>query len=196
MTDEKVSVSSREDLENRVKGFSRRIETLLLAADGADRPDAARKENPRAVLASLRQGLSGEPRDFGPMMPVVAPYLSEHANRRDSERWFFVVGALAGWHWKSREPGTPKESLGKTASRLREKSQSIDAHFAALLACREDDLHRHLRHIVGLLKGNNNAVDWQELLRDLTLTGWSHPERYVQLKWAKDFYRDKSSQIK
>jgi CRISPR system Cascade subunit CasB len=138
--------------------------------------------------------LNGREESRGPMWPYVGKYLGEHEH--PSDRWFFVVGALAGWH---PQPDAPRyQSLGEAARVLREEgSESMNAHFAALLACDERDLPHHLRHIVGLLEGRKPKVpvNWLQLLHDLALTGWNHPDRRVQSKWARDFYRDKNSSV-
>lgn len=145
--------------------------------------------NPRAVLADLRRGLNGSPQLRGPMWKHVAPYLGEYDHPTD--RWFFVVGALAAWHPQIGAPAF--QSFGTAARVLHEKSDSAADRFAALLACDERDLPQHLRQITGLLAASDIPVNWLQLLQDMVLTQWSHPERKVQSKWARDFYRDRYS---
>lgn len=143
-------------------------------------------ENPRAILAELRRGLNGSSEARGSMWKYVAPYLGEREH--PSDQWFFVVGALAAWH--PQIGASAYQSLGVASRVLHEQSDSAANRFAALLACDEQDLPGHLRQIVGLLGANDIPVNWLQLLHDLALTGWNHPERKVQSRWARDFYRD------
>lgn len=180
-------------LVGRVDGFAAFLERQMRAAQEPDRVGAPPTSNPRGVLAALRSALSGDKRDFMRAMPHVAEFLGEEEH--DSDRWLFVTGALCGWHPK---PGALRsQSLGEAAAPLREKSGSMTSHFAALLACHERDLPAHLRKIVGLLRANDTPVSWRQLLHDLALHGgWSHPERRVQERWARDFYRKNSDDAK
>lgn len=171
--------------KERAEIFAKWLQDLLCAND-EPKVSTYKGENVRGVLAVLRSGLGTRNREWGPMWRYVAPYINETHHKTDD--WFFVVAALAGWHPAERPSYLSKESLGKTARTLRDDSGSVDAHFAALLACREDDLPGHLRRIVGLLRSKDVPVDYRQLLMDLVDTGWSHPERLIQQKWARDFY--------
>ena len=66
-------------------------------------------------------------------------------------------------------------------------TDSIDRRFRALLGCHEDDLPNHLRHAVSLAASKGAAVNWAQLLRDL-LQPWNHPTRYVQRRWAEQYW--------
>jgi CRISPR system Cascade subunit CasB len=184
-----------EERKQRVEAFGRWLEGVLQAAQAPETSDGARKnaglrENPRGVLAHLRRGLNGREESRGPLWPYVAKHLGEQED--PSDRWFFVVGALAGWH---PQTGAPRfQSLGEAARVLRDSSESMNAHFASLLACDERDLPHHLRHITALLAAHDTPVNWLQMLRDLALhSGWRHPDRRVQARWARDFYRTEYS---
>lgn len=183
-----------EERKKRVQEFGFWLERVLQAAQAPEKSDAARKSdgvngNPRGILAALRRGLNGREESRGPLWPYVGKHLGEREHA--SDRWFFVVGALAGSH---PQPNAPRyQSLGEAARVLREGSESMNAHFAALLACDERDLPHHLRHITALLAAHDTPVNWPQLLQDLALTGWRHPDRRVQAKWARDFYRTEFS---
>jgi len=56
-----------------------------------------------------------------------------------------------------------------------------------LLNAEQEDLPALLYEFVTLLKARNVAVNWSQLLRDYW--GWSHPDRYVQKRWAVSFWR-------
>ena len=70
---------------------------------------------------------------------------------------------------QSTWPATPatwqQTNLGASFARLAQatESESIEKRFVALLNCRRDDLHAHLRHAVGLLKSKDIPVDWAQL---------------------------------
>lgn len=174
----------------RIDAFCKWLEDVLRAAHSSEPFATARLGgNPRAILADLRRGLNGRVESQGQLWPHVGRFMGE--KEEPSDRWFFVVAALAAWH---PQPGAPRgQSLGAAASVLRESSASMTAHFAALLACDERDLPHHLRHITALLAAKDAPVNWHQLLHDLALTSWRHPERKVQSRWARDFYRTEFS---
>jgi CRISPR system Cascade subunit CasB len=55
-----------------------------------------------------------------------------------------------------------------------------------LLNSHVDELSRHLRHAVGLLKSREVPVDWVQLLHDIPR--WDYPSRRVQRDWARAFW--------
>ena len=110
----------------------------------------------------------------------VVPYLPE---KGWNDRWYYLTATLFGAfpeHKKGR-------SMGTAFRPLRRKSESMDARFVALLNAHPDDLSDHLRHSVNLLKANEQPLDWYLLLEDLLQ--WDSPDRHIQLRWARDFYR-------
>jgi CRISPR system Cascade subunit CasB len=135
----------------------------------------------RGALADLRSGLGKEPGEMARVHKHVVPYLPQHA--RD-DRWYYLVATLFGAFPQHREG----RSLGAAFGPLRNKSDSMEARFVALLSAHPDDLGDHLRHAVSLLKANKppQPLDWFWLLRDLLQ--WDHPDGYIQLQWARDFY--------
>ncbi len=140
----------------------------------------------RGALAELRSGLGRAPGEAPRMHRHVVPFIGEAT--WPSDRWFYVVGALFAWHPR-HEPG---RSLGECFGSLRRAdgiSESAEARFVALLGSHPDDLPGRLREAIGLLRSADSAPapDWVRLLRDLTQ--WDHPDRYVQMRWARDFYR-------
>ncbi len=63
----------------------------------------------------------------------------------------------------------------------------MEARFVALLNAHSDDVDDYLRYTVSLLKANEQPLDWFQLFKDLLQ--WNHPDRFVQLQWARDFYK-------
>lgn len=133
----------------------------------------------RGALADLRSGLGKEPGEMARVHRHVVPYLPEATY---NDRWYYVLASLFGSYPKHRDG----YSLGKAFKPLRQKSDSMEARFVALLNAHPDDLDDHLRHAVSLLKSNEQPLDWFRLLEDLLQ--WDHHEGRVQLRWARDFY--------
>jgi len=135
----------------------------------------------RGALADLRSGLGKAPGAMARVHRHVVPYLPDY---RSDERWYYLIAALFGsfpQHRKGR-------SIGAAFRSLKPKSDSMEARFIALLNAHQDDLGDHLRHAISLLKSNEQPLDWFRLFEDLHQ--WDHSEGYVQLNWARDFYRE------
>lgn len=144
----------------------------------------------RAGLAALRAGLRSDDGIAIEMMPHVAPYLDER--EQASDRWFFAVAALFALHPLDT---TERLSLGNSFGRLRQNSDSIEKRFQLLIASDEEDLFARLKQVISLLKAQGVPVNWYTLLSDLTINDWDDPERTLQLRWARDFYRSDSNRF-
>ena len=132
------------------------------------------------ALAELRSGLGREPGDMARVHKHVVPYLPDE---KYNDPWYYLTATLFGafpQHRKGR-------SLGAAFRPLKLKSDSMEARFVALLNAHPDDVDDHLRHTVSLLKANEQPLDWFQLFKDLLQ--WNHPDRFVQLQWARDFYK-------
>lgn len=134
----------------------------------------------RGALADLRSGLGKTPGKMARVHRHVAPFLQE---KNDKTRWYYLTAALFGL-FPQQKSG---RSLGAAFRPLRQKSESMEARFTALLNAHPEDLDDHLRHAVSLLKANDQPFDWFRLFDDLMR--WDHPEGFVQLQWARDFYK-------
>lgn len=145
----------------------------------------ARDDGPsRAGLAALRAGLRSRDGTAVGMMPHVVGYLGEREHA--SDRWFFAVAALFALHPLATDEWV---SLGGSFGKLRKNSDSTEKHFQLLIASNEEDLFERLKQTVNLLKASNVPVNWYVLLTDLTANPWDDPQRPVQLRWARDFYK-------
>ncbi len=138
----------------------------------------------RGALADLRSGLGKEPGEMARVHKHVVPYLPEKSY---NDRWYYVTATLFGSFPKHRQGC----GFGTAFRPLRQKSDSMEARFVALLNAHPDDLDGHLRYAVGLLKANEQPLDWFRLFDDLLQ--WGHPEGHVQLRWARDFYKSNTS---
>ncbi len=145
------------------------------------------EQGDNAALAALRRGLGKPPGTVAEMHRIVLPWLKEHGSW--NEDVFYLVAALfAYWHQgKDHSPTSAPRNIGESLSQLRDESGSIEKRFEALLNAHQDDIAQHLRHLVGLLKSKDVAIDWTQLIWDLR--GWDHDESKVQRQWARGFWR-------
>jgi len=162
------------NLDERQKKFIGYL--LSLAKEG---------EEDRGALADLRSGLGKKPGEMARVHKYVVPYLPENSY---NDRWYYTIATLFGAYPKYQKG----RSLGEAFRPLKQKSDSMEARFVALLNAHPDDLDDHLRHAVSLLKANEQPLDWFGLLKDLLQ--WDHREGHVQLRWARDFYKSNTGQ--
>lgn len=131
----------------------------------------------------------GASKSFYSILPYGVP--------ENKEEIFFLVSTLYG-HNKYPHAG----DFGKTMRRIRDKKiknggspDSLDRRMAVLL---DNDfnyaegypaggeLPYRLRQCVKLANNSEVGVDWSKLLHDLLQ--WSHPDKYVQKRWAKSYF--------
>ncbi|NLE46173.1 MAG: type I-E CRISPR-associated protein Cse2/CasB, partial [Chloroflexi bacterium] len=117
-------------------------------------------EEDRGALADLRSGLGKEPGEMARVHKHVVPHLPENSY---DDRWYYLTATLFGAYPEHREG----RSLGNAFHPLKEKSDSMEARFVALLNAHPDDLDDHLRHAVSLLRTNEQPLDWFQFFEDL-----------------------------
>jgi CRISPR system Cascade subunit CasB len=137
----------------------------------------------RAALAKLRRGLGKPPGSALETLSVVQPRLPNGLQHREENACFLAASLFAD----HSQPGGGG-NLGRAFALLAQKRQaeSLEKRFVALLNADEDDLPDHLRHAVSLLRSEGIAIDWACLIDDIQQ--WSHPNRFVQRQWARDFW--------
>ena len=143
------------------------------------------KRQDRAALANLRRGLGKPPKTAMEMFPYLGQFLS-YETKTHYENAVFIVAALFAYYPDA--PGNVK-NLGASLRHLKDDSGSIEKRFVALLNSDEEDLPRHLRQIIGLLKAREVAVNWQQLLFDVQHWKNENLKESVQYLWAKEFWR-------
>lgn len=136
-------------------------------------------DNDRAALAKLRRGL-GKKGGTAEMYRYVVPFLDPE-KAYGAER-YFLIASLFALHPKP----TRGISMGKVFRVMAEKSASVEKRFEHLLSVDADDLDGHLRQAISLAKSKGVLIDFHQLFFDVK--GWDHPDRYVQLRWARDFW--------
>ena len=145
----------------------------------------------RAALAALRRGLGKEPGEVAEVAQHVMPWIVE-SDRPETVAAYFQVAALFASHrlaWADGERSR-MTNLGASFRRLvgNDENPGAERRFVALLNAHTDELDRHLRHAVSLLKSQDSPVpiDWAQLLRDIQ--EWTYEDRHVQQAWARAFW--------
>lgn len=110
------------------------------------------------------------------------------------EEIYFLVATL--FPWNVRDGG--KGNFGTSMLQLRRQTgnESIDRRMEILLDAdfdasgggrpRPGELGFRLRQSVKLLAAQDIPISWRQLAKDLNR--WSHPDRWVQRKWAREYF--------
>lgn len=134
-------------------------------------------------MAALRCGLRHPDGVAVEMMPFVAPFLPPYESPRDKH--FFQIAALWALH-----PQNGGQSFASAFRVLADNgSDSVEKRFQLLLSSRAETLFGPLSQCVSLLKAQSLPFNWKRLLDDLFYGDWDSPDRELQLKWAREFYR-------
>jgi CRISPR system Cascade subunit CasB len=145
----------------------------------------------RQALAELRSGLSGEPGRLFHMYRYVGRFLTEGETAWNEQR-FLIVASLFALYYQGPAAVSDPQHLGFGTSfrqlyEATERRPSVERRFLSLIACHPDSLPDHLRHAITLMRSEAVAVDFAQLLSDLSY--WSHQEQWVQRRWARQFFR-------
>jgi CRISPR system Cascade subunit CasB len=147
----------------------------------------AERTDTKGALADLRSGLTTDNGESPKMYKHIVPYLEDKVSGDDI--WFYVIAAL----FASHQNHVANNSIGKAFKLLSlDGSESIEKRFLALLSCREEDLFLHLKQAFSLFKSKNVGIDYFKLMNDLK--NWGHPDKWVQKKWARDYYLNKKTE--
>lgn len=139
----------------------------------------------RQARAVLRRSLAAAPGTYTPAFPYVEPFLGDlpaHDQRRRAA--YLVAGgfALHPAHVEGRDLGAAFRQLA-----ARRGTGNIESRWIALLDADEDQLPERWRHALRLLAADEIGLDWAQTYRDLS--AWGHPDRFVQQRLARSFYR-------
>jgi len=145
----------------------------------------------RQALAELRRGLSGDPGQLLRVYRYVGRFLAEGETGWNEQRFLLVASLFALYHQGSESlTKSPQFSFGASFRQLYEGTErrpSVERRFLSLIACHPDSLQDHLRHAITLMRSEGVAVDFAQLLSDLSY--WNHQEQWVQRRWARQFFR-------
>jgi CRISPR type I-E-associated protein CasB/Cse2 len=120
------------------------------------------------------------------MYRYVIPWLPQNPSPR-KEGAYYLVAALFAYHPKYTLHGNMGAHLAQTRG-PEGGDEALERRFTALLAAHPEDLPVYLRQAVSYLKSKDEIpVNWSQLLRDLQ--SWAHPDRFVQKRWAGEFWR-------
>lgn len=163
----------------------RRFAEHLASLAGREDGDA------RAALAALRRGLGKAPGEAAEAARYVFPWLQQDASSQQVDAYFLVAALFAthqlSWH---RGENDRALNLGGSFRRLAPPDSDDGAgaqrRLVALLNAHPEELSRHLRHAVSLLKAHEVPIDWAQLLRDVH--EWTYEGRPVQLDWARAYW--------
>lgn len=159
-------------------GIAAFAERLYKLADAED----------RGALAALRRSLQDPSGMAAAACPYVVPFLPKEGDLY-AERAYFLVAALfalSSEHAPGVSVGEAFRRINADASSDGNDNPSIRGRFVALLDAEPEDVGEHLRHMASLARAKGIALDWAQLLRDLLQL--RHPDRYVQRRWAHDFW--------
>lgn len=147
----------------------------------------ANQEN-RAMLAALRRGLGAEPGGVPDMFPYVVRFVSEKPGQWH-ERCVYMIASLFALHPFAGQQGNLGGHLRKLADELGD-DQSTERRFINLMRAEPEMLSDLLRQIISLLKSKDIAVNWQQLMRDVST--WNSPDarRWTTRRWASEFWTE------
>ncbi len=127
--------------------------------------------------AALRRSLAFEPGTYPAAMPYVEPLVHGEGWAREAH---YLVAALYAQKDGAHQSGS---SLARALRERVAESQSVERRLLALLDADRDQIAVRLRHTVALVE---EGIDFAGLLDDLI--HWFDNRRYVQARWAREFY--------
>ena len=150
---------------SRSTGFIARLEKL----DAGDR--AKLKRNAGKTIAEAHEVMGFF---YGLLPPGVSQY---------HEEVYFLLATLF--------PLAASGGKGDFGNHLRvaqnsQNSKGLDRRVEVLLDADLNQLHFRLRQAVHFLQSCRVHVNWVQLLEDLLQ--WSHPDRFVQQRWARSYF--------
>jgi CRISPR system Cascade subunit CasB len=130
-------------------------------------------------MAALRRSLAFEPGTYAKSFPYVEPYVSGSGWPRKA---LYLAAGLFAEHQK-HQPGRP---FARVLAEVKQErgSESLEQRFLALLDADEDQIAYRLRQNVRL--ASEHPFDWVQFTKGLL--NWFHPDRFVQVKWARDYF--------
>ena len=150
-------------------------------------------------LAVLRRSAGQSLSESRGSYSVFFPLLPQSITRPTAQEAFFLVATLYGLTTRGSDERRADGglSLGLALNALRREQLaaisagpndkiSLDRRVAALLEADAEQLPFRLRQIVRLAHSRQQVLDWGRLLRDLL--SWNHPDRFVQRRWAREYY--------
>ena len=144
-----------------------------------------KNKDDRAMLANLRRGLGRSPGENASLYRYLGVFIHEEWQAADA----FLLATLFALHPTHTGNGNMGDHL-LAYTRAVGDDAATTRRFTQVLNLRRDSLDTPLRQHVSLLKSQEIAVNWYQLMRDIS--GWGHPDRYVQQHWARRYWQANS----
>jgi len=131
------------------------------------------------AMAALRRSLAFEPGTYAKSFPYVEPFVFGDGWTRKA---LYLAAGLFAEHQKHK----PNRPFARVLAEVKQErgSESLEQRFLALLDADEDQIAYRLRQNVRL--AGEQPFDWVRLTKDLL--NWFHPDRFVQVSWARDYF--------
>jgi len=147
-------------------------------------------------LARLKRNAGNRFDEAGRVMGLFYNKVLPYSNVGDwVEDRYFLVATLYSLLEKRQDKDAPASSgtpppidFGLSLRRIRtaDNETGLDRRIERLLDADDQQLAFQLRQAIHFLASNRGRVDWGHLLDDLL--NWSHPNKWVQKKWAKSYF--------
>lgn len=156
-----------------------------------------RSNSDTSVRATLRRSLMFEPGTDARTFPLIEKWTGQRTGQRNESkrrRTVYLVAGLWAQVVRQEKDKSMSQKQGKSVSfpeamrRVcdKEKSDSIEKRFTALLDADADELRWRLRSAVTLVASQHIVLDWPGLLDDMLM--WHYSDRRVQVRWARSFW--------
>lgn len=144
----------------------------------------ALKESDKGAIAKLKRNAGNTKAESRDVLPIFFRLLP-HGVSRWREDHYFLVATLFPLA-NAAESGTLGTALKAARDKNKTGEKGYDRRMEVLLDSDVDQLPFRLRQAVKLIKSAEIPVNWAGLLKDLS--NWNHIDRFVQEKWARDYY--------
>lgn len=148
--------------------------------------EMAKKES--KVRAVLKRSIAFDPGAYPPAFQYVERRLGDDESKWKRTVYYLAAGLWAQHFREGRGAGQNFPVVCGALYDANDKSASIEKRFIALLDADEGQLAYRLRQMLSLLK--DYAIDFDVLCKDLL--SWNHTDKFIQIRWAKAFYRTDS----
>ena len=151
-----------------------------------------RSNSDTSVRATLRRSLMFEPGTDARTFPLIEKRIGQRDESK--RRIIYLVAGLWAQGSRQEKDKSMSQKQDKSVSfpeamrRVcdKEKSDSIEKRFTALLDADADELRWRLRSAVTLAASQRIVLDWPGLLDDMLK--WHYSNRPVQIRWARSFW--------
>lgn len=137
----------------------------------------------RAKIAALRRGASDPFNNFEALSIIGKTIPDQNDNTFKNSMLLATIFAEHPKHIDNQSIG---DALRKVRYGLSVGAESLDARFIQLLNSDFEDLPHYLLQTCRFLANKDVGIDFHILFDDIQY--WTHQDKFVQLKWAKDYW--------